>query len=213
MDISLSDVLWVGGSLIAFVFIRCLIPYVPTIAQFIRHVIVTRMDARYIPPSVNHSMDDPDEIAPQIASAPAGMTPAHARTGADGRTALARSARGAEGACAPENTPIIAFRTHQDQQAARRMIKHKITNPQADMLDTIRAGFPEIKSRSGDPRSKYQLYGKPMYNALFGEIEPAYPTLEAQRRPSVVVPSPADPPIVRSTFRESDPDLAYRPPE
>jgi len=181
----------------------------------LRQAIAARAIVRVnVQPSVkDYLKEEPEkdrDITVRMAQAGQDRAAPHARTGADERTALAQGARGAESAPAPENTSIIAFRTHQDQQAARRMIKHKITNPQADMLDTIRAGFPEIKSRSGDPRSKYQLYGKPMYNALFGEVEPTYPTLEAQRRPSVVVNEPAP---ARSTFRETDPELVYNPPE
>lgn len=111
---------------------------------------------------------------------------AHARTGAEPPAPTAPDSTAvraaSEGACVREGEPVIRFSSHQAQQAARRMIRHKLENPNTDMLNTIRAGFPEIKSRSGDPSSKYQRYGKPLYDALFAEPEPDLPYLTAQRQ-------------------------------
>lgn len=118
----------------------------------------------------------------------------HARTGAEPLTASAPDGdavrTGAESAGVREGVPVISFASHQMQQAARRMIRHKLENPTTDMLNTIRAGFPEIKSRSGDPSSKYQRWGKPMYDALFSEPEPEYPHLIAQRQQPRWEPAP-----------------------
>jgi hypothetical protein len=142
------------------------------------------------PIRVNHSADRYAPIAAVEKVRTPDPAPAHARTSADDEKERAPDSTAVcakcAGARAREGAAIVAFRTHRDEQAARRMVRHKMQNPKADMLDTIRAGYPEIKSRSGDPKSKYQQYGKPMYDALFTEPEPEYPALEAQRRPSVV---------------------------
>jgi hypothetical protein len=152
--------------------------------------IAVRREGQRARPRVKHLTHKPASVLSREPDSPSFIPPAPARTGAnetDEETSLSAAVRtGAPGACVREGVPIIAFSEHRMQQAARRMIRHKMSSPTADMLDTIRAGFPEIKSRSGDPGSKYQRYGKPMYDALFSEPEEDFPTLAAQRKPSLV---------------------------
>ena len=101
---------------------------------------------------------------------------AAARTGAGagaGDRARADAVRaGADGACVREGDAVLELlRTDRGREAARRMVLHKINAPTAAKLETIRAGFPDIRARSGDPRSKYARLGSPLYDLLFGQVE------------------------------------------
>ena len=119
---------------------------------------------------------------PRAAYAPART---RAYQGADDAWLYEDLARGAEsaGVRADEGESVGGIDLAPDELAAvARMIAHNKTLAKPNKLATIQAGWPEIKNRSGDPRSKYARAGE-IYDAIFNPpAEAKYPTLVEQRR-------------------------------
>jgi hypothetical protein len=115
------------------------------------------------------------------------VAPARTRAyqGADDAWLSDEFARGAQGAGvrAEDEELDAGLDLAPDEIAAvARMIAHNKTLARPNKLTTIQAGWPEIKNRSGDPRSKYARAGE-IYNTFFNPpAEAKYPTLLEQRR-------------------------------
>jgi hypothetical protein len=125
--------------------------------------------------------------------APAGAgAESAARTGAAGGEGGAphthAGAAGAAGACAGAEAVIPSgslLLSAEEQGAIAAMVRHKIAVPPAKKLDTIQAGWPEIKARSGDPQSKYAR-ASAIYDSVFAPPPPAVTPLAGREVPAGV---------------------------
>lgn len=187
MDISLSDVLWVGGSLIAFVIGMCLLPYVPAIARLVRHVIVTRMDVRYIPPGVKDFRKSEREKGAGVMASRGQTTPDRQTDEPDRRASAVLSGHDKLWG------DFLLDRTRARLIAI--MIDSQI--PVAEIRSLLKGDNTVISQEVADARKSLGLA----------------PSVE-YRTPIAGRPSQAEfePAPARSTFRETDPELEYQPP-
>lgn len=112
-----------------------------------------------------------------------------ARTGADDeeggaphQDAGAHGAHGAGVRAEPGVSPGSLVLTPAETGAVARMVSHKVANPKATKLDTIKAGWPEVKARSGDPQSRYARASE-IYEAVFNPPPILKPVTGAPRPP------------------------------
>ncbi len=98
-----------------------------------------------------------------------------------GAAGAAGAVRGAEAAI-----PADALRLSAEEAAAvAAMVRHKIVAPAAKKLDTIQAGWPEIRARSGDPQSRYAR-ASVIYDLVFAPPPPPSTPLAGREIPAGV---------------------------
>jgi hypothetical protein len=96
-----------------------------------------------------------------------------ARTGAEAeekdaphQDAGADEVRGAVRGAHPGDLDGSLVLSVEETAAVARMVRHKVAVPTATKFDTIKAGWPEIRGKSGDPNSKYARAAG-IYEAVF----------------------------------------------
>lgn len=134
---------------------------------------VKRLFGRYV--RIAHSVElhdrANDETAARTGAGDDDEDAPHQGAGADG----VRGAGVRAEAVIPPGSLVL---TPEEIGAVARMVSHKVATPKATKLDTIKAGWPEIKARSGDPLSKYAR-ASAIYEAVF--VPPTRQTPVAER--------------------------------